>query len=129
MIVAMFLVYPSIAKAVFQLLTCQTFFEGDANIQTNRLVIDTDIDCNQSEYFFPWFLIGIFGLILWVIGIPALALGLLIKDRKILWTHRARHLLGFLYNGYELKYYWWEVWGMYRKAFIVMVAVLLRKRA
>jgi len=37
-----------------------------------------------------------------------------------------RERLGFLFNGYKLKYYYWEIIIMYRKIAIIFISIFLR---
>ena len=50
---------------------------------------------------------------------------LLTRDKEHLKEVDVKEKLGFLYNGYKIDYYYWEVVIMYRKIFIIMVAIFL----
>ena len=58
-------------------------------------------------------------MIVYSIGIPLLGLILLFKNRKNINSLVVKLKLGFLYNGFKAKYYYWEILVMYRKIIIV----------
>jgi hypothetical protein len=69
--------------------------------------------------------VGVPGLILWGIGIPALTLFLLIKNRKNLSDAIIKSTLGFLYLGYNTDKFFWEFVILYRKIAIAFISVFL----
>lgn len=62
---------------------------------------------------------GIPGVLLWCIGVPLTCLYVLYRERKHLHHESVRAFLGFLYAGYNLESYYWEVIVMLRKLLIV----------
>lgn len=47
------------------------------------------------------------------------------KDKSKLKTLKMKEKIGFLYNGYKLQFYYWEVIVMYRKIMMVIIAVII----
>ena len=81
----------------------------------------------MSSQHLKWALIGgIPGLLFWVIGIPFVAFILLHEEKQKLLNEDIRLKYGFLYNGYKLKSYYWEVVIMYRKVSIIFISVFLK---
>jgi len=64
-------------------------------------------------------------LVLYALGIPALAVFLLFSRRGQLGLSSVRGTFGFLYSGYTDSFYWWEGAVMLRKALMAVIAVFL----
>lgn len=64
-------------------------------------------------------------LIAWGMGIPLFALLLLYKSRKTLESIITRQKYGFLFRGYKIRYYFWEIFIMYRKIGLIFIQVFL----
>ena len=76
---------------------------------------------------------------LWVFGIPLAALGILIRNKRILNLMNKKEITvaeneeilqmkvkyGFLFAGFKPTTFFWEVLIMYRKIFIIMSSVVL----
>ena len=62
-------------------------------------------------------------LILYVIGIPALGLSLLKKNRDMLNHPEVMKKYSFLYKGYSTKWYFWETVVLTRKVCLVAILV------
>jgi hypothetical protein len=58
-------------------------------------------------------------LLLWCLGIPLTCFYVLYHERKHLHDENIRAFLGFLYAGYKLESYFWEVIIMLRKLLMV----------
>mmetsp|Transcript_25292 Transcript_25292/g.39100 ORF Transcript_25292/g.39100 Transcript_25292/m.39100 type:complete len:118 (+) Transcript_25292:4295-4648(+) len=71
--------------------------------------------------------VGLGGLIIWGIGIPALTYVLMAKEKERLDTQAAKIRFGFLYNGYKRENYYWEIIIMYRKIICLFIAVFLNE--
>jgi hypothetical protein len=65
-------------------------------------------------------------IIVWGLGIPAFAFYLMTKEKSKLHTLETRMKFGFLYNGYRLDFYYWEVVIMYRKIMLIFIAVFIQ---
>jgi hypothetical protein len=58
-------------------------------------------------------------------GIPIFAFILITRERNNLKDIQVREKFGFLYRGYRLKYYYWEIIIMFRKISLLIVSVLI----
>ncbi len=65
------------------------------------------------------------GLIIWGLGIPFFAMVLLFKNRKKLSKLEIKEKYGFLFNGYNIDYYYWEGIIMYRKVILIFISVFI----
>ena len=63
-----------------------------------------------------------------MIGLPLAMSVCLYLYRKSLDKTSTRHLFGFLYNGYEADYFWWEVWVIVRKSLVMLMAVVMVRK-
>eukprot|EP01017_Pseudomicrothorax_dubius_P034576 TRINITY_DN4761_c0_g1_i4.p1 TRINITY_DN4761_c0_g1~~TRINITY_DN4761_c0_g1_i4.p1 ORF type:complete len:251 (+),score=34.12 TRINITY_DN4761_c0_g1_i4:87-839(+) len=64
-------------------------------------------------------------LVFWGLGIPLIAFLLLRLRRFELHTTETQSRYGFLYEGYNLKYYFWEFVIIYRKILLICASVFL----
>ena len=119
-IVLLFLAHPNIVEAMFSCYACKEILTGE-----HWLLEDLDIRCWEGDHVLYAFTVALPGMIAWGIGIPAIALILLIKNRKTLDTASTKMKYGFIYNGYAIRTYYWETIIVYRKICIVFVAVFL----
>jgi hypothetical protein len=101
----------SLAMAPFR---CLQQFDGSLT-----LVRSPELDCYDVEWRKHWFVI-VLGLS-YIIAVPA-CFG------YILWTyHRNKYSnafqfrFGFLVRGYKKNFYWWSLFQLFRKTFLVMV--------
>ncbi len=64
-------------------------------------------------------------LVIWGLGIPMFAYGLMFKERKTLDSIKTRQKFGYLFRGYKQRYYYWEIVIMNRKIFLIFIQVFL----
>lgn len=84
-------------------------------------------ECWTGDHLKYTSFISLPGLIVWGIGLPAIAIVMLRRHYLRAELHEVRTLsvYGFLYNGYKMSHYYWEIIIMYRKVLIVFVNVFL----
>ena len=83
--------------------------------------------CYKGQHYYWAFMVALPSLIAWGMGIPLFALLLLIRSSKRLETLQVREKYGFLFRGYKLRYYFWEILIMYRKIALIFIGVFLIK--
>jgi hypothetical protein len=66
-------------------------------------------------------------MIVWGFGIPLFAFFLLFVERDKLDRLEVRQKLGFLFRGYTLKFYFWEIVIMFRKITLILIQSFLVK--
>lgn len=69
--------------------------------------------------------IGLPGLAIWVVGLPLFIFLHLREKRLLLENPRVKRRLGFLYNGYYPRSYFWEILTLVKKDIIAFIAVFL----
>ena len=69
--------------------------------------------------------VGLLGIILWSVGTPLLSFFLLYRKRSSLNSPAVKERLGFLYNGYSPRAYYWESSITLRKLVIAFVSIFL----
>ena len=118
-VTCLYLLYPTVTRATFKLVACQT-------VGCNRyLQMDLDLEC-WGDMHIPWvILLFIPALLLYVLGLPLLALYFLRKHRDHLDAKIPRFHFGILYLGFRHECYYWEVLTALRKTTIICVAVFL----
>ena len=64
-------------------------------------------------------------MVLWGFGIPIFALILLIREEKRIDKIEVRQRLGFLFRGYKIRFYYWEIIIMFRKIALIVIQSFL----
>jgi hypothetical protein len=64
-------------------------------------------------------------IIVWGLGIPFFAFVLMYRERKRLDRVETKEKFGFLYNGYQVELFFWEIVIMYRKIAMIFIAVFI----
>ena len=118
LVILYFLIHPDLIKHFFFALSCREIEPGERWLLTNH-----DIRCWEGEHMFYTVVVILPSIIVWGCGIPIVFLGILYKKRGVLNKFSVKARYGFLYNGYEMKTFFWEFIILYRK--IVIVAILV----
>ena len=64
-------------------------------------------------------------IIVWGLGIPFFAFILMYRERAKLDKVETKEKFGFLYNGYQVELFFWEIVIMYRKIAMIFIAVFI----
>jgi hypothetical protein len=120
LIVLFFLVHPSIVQTMFKSFSCMEIDPGES-----WLLEDLSLQCWEGDHSLYSIAVGLPGLIVWGMGIPAAALGLLIRRRYRLRSMEVKTKFGFLYIGYTNANFYWEFVILYRKIAIAFASVFL----
>jgi len=108
----MFLIYPTVSSVVLRLYVCKNI-EG-----VNYIVSDLRTTCDSQTYE-SYKTYGVFMIIVYPIGIPVFLLYMLFKYRHKLEDEGVLAQLGFLYDGYDHKLWFFELIDMMHKLFLV----------
>ena len=103
-------------------MTFYSCFDVDGS---DRVYESMEIICYEGPHVYWSLGVALPSIVVWGMGIPLFALVLMIQNKKKLKTIQMKEKLGFLYNGYKLKYYFWEVIIMYRKIMMVVISVVI----
>ena len=127
--VILFMVLPTLNQTAFQLLTCRTI--GDDSYSISRVAGDLDVECFGSTHLAYIVGVAVPGLLVYTVGMPALAIFLLHRKNKAnkLFVSRemsySSNVYMFLYGGYNREHYYWEVIIMLRKVTLNLVLVVM----
>jgi len=121
-VVLLFMVHPNVAHYTFLVFTCK-------ELETDKFFLQEDLDtaCYTPEHYWWQFACGLPFMAAYTAGIPAVAFLLLRRHRHNLDCKHVKLKYGFLYDGYEKNYYFWEMWVMLRKVAVVTITVFLAK--
>ncbi|OQR84804.1 hypothetical protein THRCLA_10799 [Thraustotheca clavata] len=125
-IVLMFLVHPGVTKQIFQMFTCTVLGEDDDGKPLYFLDPDLDVPCYNFSHYRWMLCCGLPSIIGITFGIPGFAWYVLRARRTMLDDPRIKLQFGFLYDGYKLEYYYWEIWIMMRKVLVSVISVFLK---
>ncbi len=120
--VVLFLLHPSLSKIAMTVFSCE---ELPPDSGRWHLLADRNIMCFKGRHLL-WIGIILPVLLLYSMGIPAYLFYLLWQNRDSLKKPGVRRQYGFLYSGYKLEFYYYEMVLMLRKVFMVVVTVLLQ---
>ena len=117
--IIMFLIYPNILAVMFTMFNC---YEMDG---VNYLVEYMIVQCYKGTHLYLVLFLVIPTIIIFGLGTPFSTFYILYKKRNILEHEKVQKELGFLFNGYRRKTYYWEAYIMIRKVIIVFVLTYL----
>uniref|UniRef100_A0A0G4HGZ5 EGF-like domain-containing protein n=1 Tax=Chromera velia CCMP2878 TaxID=1169474 RepID=A0A0G4HGZ5_9ALVE len=103
----------SVTTHMVQLIQCE-FVNNERKFR-----FATSHDCDITD---PFYVMGWLGILLWSIGIPVVACMVLFKHRKELWKPYVKRRYGFLTNGYDESFWFWESVVTVRRVLVVIAA-------
>lgn len=105
--------------------TTTYLFESIAVYKAEHLALNSTVKIWQSDQAF-WTMLSAVGILLWVILLPvALMVATICHKRKFgLSDRRTRVRVGWLINGYESRYYYWEAVILLRQLSIIALDTL-----
>jgi hypothetical protein len=127
LILVILLLYPGLATRLFQLWNCT----GVDGVPGRFLVPDMSVECFVGEHAVMT-AVGIFFMVLYILGIPVVMFAVLYKNRKALWDishpdHKdVQFEYGGLYSSYEPAYWWFECFIIVHKVFMSTFAAGLQ---
>jgi len=121
-VLLLYLIYPSIAASVLSLWKCQDV-EGVGSI----FVVDPETLCTDESHRVWLNGVGVPSILVYVLGLPALALGVLYKFRHKLDEANTRVRFGLLYDGFKREHYTHEFYVMLRKVLVIVVGIFVGK--
>ncbi|KAF0720459.1 hypothetical protein As57867_000285, partial [Aphanomyces stellatus] len=126
-VVIMFLIHPSLTNQLFQMFSCsQLGTDADGNA-LYFMDPDLDVPCYTTSHYRWIYLVGVPGLLALTLGIPIFAYSILHLSRKHLDSLKTKLEYGFLYHGFKLKHFYWEIWVMMRKIIVCFISVFLKR--
>lgn len=117
-IVLLFFMHPTLTTRTFMMFACQEVDKDEF-----YLAQDLNIQCYTVEHTLWIMSIGLPAVIIFVIGIPLGAFIVLYRRKAILMTEHCKATFGFLYSGFEMKFFYWECVIMIRKVLVISIVV------
>jgi len=117
----LYFAHPLVLVTSLREMVCQAFPGGNS-----YLLADTSIDCGTSEYGLLMRL-GTVVFCLYAIAIPAAVVykmwfyRVVIPQHDLSWWGHSR--FGLLYQGYKIKFWWWEVLVQTRKGMLICTII------
>jgi ABC-type branched-subunit amino acid transport system substrate-binding protein/ABC-type proline/glycine betaine transport system substrate-binding protein len=114
LIIILYYSHGAITSVAFSMIPCRQLGTSGA-----WMTADYDTPCDSpSQTLWTWcMLVPVF--FVYVLGIPAAVAFMVYMNRNALGHYNTRRYIGILYNGYKLKYYWWEAVILLRKSSII----------
>mmetsp|Transcript_7318 Transcript_7318/g.9646 ORF Transcript_7318/g.9646 Transcript_7318/m.9646 type:complete len:568 (+) Transcript_7318:2-1705(+) len=118
-IVLLFMLHPNIAQYTFTVFTCE-------ELRTDHFYLSEDLEteCYTTKWK-AWAILGGICIFVYTLGIPAFGFYVLHSVRNNLKDKHVKLKYGFLYDGYEEPYYFWEMWVMLRKVLVIFITVFV----
>eukprot|EP00347_Sterkiella_histriomuscorum_P017693 403348360 len=118
-IIVIFISLPPITSITFAIFNCvEIFNDGDT-----FLALDMNIQCWQDQHSYYANSFGIPIIIIWVLGLPLIALVILILRRNQLNDTNNLQRYGFLYVGLNHNAFYWEILLHFRKVLLISINV------
>ncbi len=132
--IIMFIVYPSVTKSLFKLVSCRDNLTPANGI--TYLVNDLELQCYTPMHIVFVLCVGLPGLILYIIGFPLSSIfamygGHTSKSKnkgetdsnKFAWSDRSLFRYSMFLNGYKVEKYYWECIIALRKSCLTFISV------
>jgi hypothetical protein len=120
LLVLLFMIHPNVVKSMFSAFSCLEVDPGELWLRT-----DLETRCWVGAHNKFSFGVALPGLIVWGVGIPLVALHLLIRKRRSLYLASVKAQYSFLFLGYKMSHFYWEFVILYRKLLIAFISVYL----
>eukprot|EP00397_Hematodinium_sp_SG-2012_P000129 GEMP01000129.1.p1 GENE.GEMP01000129.1~~GEMP01000129.1.p1 ORF type:complete len:3041 (+),score=512.92 GEMP01000129.1:1243-9123(+) len=119
-VIMAFFLHTNVTHHMLTLIDCTTELSRDLE---SRLRSNPDIICYKGLGI--WGVVSVAGLIVWTIGIPLVAWLYMKRKRAELFSSMStRQTFGFLYQGFEPEYYYWEIVILFRKILVRICAII-----
>ena len=111
----MFLLHPRLAQSGISIFRWIDIGDND-----NKVRIDSDVTCYSMEHLKWCLLLGLPILIIWVVGMPVIALVLMYKNIRKEGDNKIREYFLILNQGLKEKNFYWEFVNSLRKVWILV---------
>ncbi|KAK1444064.1 G protein-coupled receptor-related domain containing protein [Babesia gibsoni] len=126
-VTVLFSVHGNTTSQMLSLLDCTFITLGQSVHSKYVLRPAMSIKCSLDPKmgYIPYFLLGMGGLIFWGFGIPFFSFLVLLLNRKKLYAPDVRMKYGFLHNGYQQDYWFWEAVVFIRKCLVLVIGSIV----
>ena len=121
--------YINLTRNVLKTLDCSRVDRGGPNALDHSIALSTywtqdfDVKCYQSDHIRLMAIIGIPCLVIFVVGMPAMLLAILVWRKGKLRSSSWYAAYGFLHEPYREGFQFWEVIVLIRKALLAAITV------
>ena len=119
--ILIFITLPAVTTITFAIYNCVEVFQDDKTY----LALDVNLQCWTGDHNFYARNIGIPIIIIWIVGLPLLALFIMFRQRKFLADESNIARFGFLYTGLNHSAFYWEILLHFRKVIMICINVFL----
>ena len=116
LILLLYMIYPTICQQTLSMLACRRVEAWQ------YLSADLEEPCWRDRHLAYVLILALPQVILYVFGLPLLALFMMFRNRNKLGDHVVKFRYGMLFSGYRVERYYWEVLVAMRKAFIIILS-------
>jgi hypothetical protein len=120
LVLLLYLLYPTLAKKVITLFTCNVVVD-----KTQYLQLDPSVPCWHGSHRLWSLSAGLVGVLAFVFGLP-LAGYRALRGAEDLSDTKTRLQYGILYDGYRDKFWWWEMTVVGRKIVIILIGAYIK---
>ncbi|CDR97934.1 hypothetical protein BBBOND_0404220 [Babesia bigemina] len=126
-VTVLFSLHGNTTSQMLSLLDCTCINVGQSipNKYVLRPAMSIKCSLNVKEGYIPYLLLGLGGLIFWGFGIPLFSYIVLLMNRRNLYAPDVRMKYGFLHNGYQQVYWFWEAIVFTRKSFVLVIGSIV----
>ncbi|GFE55226.1 kringle domain-containing protein [Babesia ovis] len=126
-VTVLFSVHGNTTSHMLSLLDCTCIHLGQSipskYVLRPAMSIKCSLDPNSGYY--PYLLLGLGGLVFWGFGIPFFSYIVLLINRRNLYAPDVRMKYGFLHNGYQQDYWFWEAIVFTRKSLVLVIGSIV----
>lgn len=112
--------HPFITRTALSAFQCVTILPGEQWVRTEMA-----FRCWDQRHSIFALAVSLPTIVLWGAGIPALALLLIVRYRKLLKNQNVKTMAGFLCGHYKSTLFFWEIVVIYRKVGIIVIATFM----
>ncbi|GBE62575.1 kringle domain-containing protein [Babesia ovata] len=126
-VTVLFSLHGNTTSQMLSLLDCTHISLGQSIPSKYVLRPAMSIKCSldPDEGYIPYLLLGLGGLIFWGFGIPLFSYIVLLMNRRNLYAPDVRMKYGFLHNGYQQGYWFWEAIVFTRKSLVLVIGSIV----
>ena len=122
-VLVLYFVWPAITSSILQLWKCHDYGDGVGSV----FLIDPETKCTDSSHLLWRNLLGVPSVIVYIVGLPAVAMLALYNHRNRLDDALTQIRFGMLYDGFSRENYLHEFWVAMRKLLIIWIGIFTDK--
>ncbi|CRH03025.1 cysteine repeat modular protein 2, putative [Plasmodium relictum] len=119
----LFFIHTKTTLSMLTLLDCKSIYYNDKFVEQYMSYVPS-VKCDLSKDYAKFFILGISGLVVWGIGVPLMSYLVLYKNRKQLHSENILLKYGFLNNGFNFQFWYWESIEFLRKILVLLISTV-----